>query len=78
MSTAAEFWDLAPISSMRSAPRVLAAALRPDVLVSVFVALQGGMSGLLVVQRLSKPAVLPGVRDVIVARRCVPVMPWFG
>jgi hypothetical protein len=34
-----------------------------------------GVKGLLVVQRLSKPAVLPGVRGVIVARRCLLVMP---
>ncbi len=61
------------------APPAQAAALRGDaLLISVVVALQGEVSGLLVVQRLSKPAVLPGVRGVIVARRRVLVMPGFG
>jgi len=34
------------------------------------------VKGLLVVQRLSEPAVLPGVRGVIAARRPLFVMPW--
>jgi hypothetical protein len=32
--------------------------------------------GFLVVQRLSMPAVLPGICGVIAARRCALVMPW--
>src|ERR1700729_408564 len=47
-------------------------------LISMVAALQGEVGGLLVVQRLSKPAVLPGARGVIVARRRVLVMPWPG
>jgi hypothetical protein len=64
---------------MRSALPCRRLRLRPDVpLVSVVVALRDEVSGLLVVQRLSKPAVLPEVRGVIVARRRVLVMPWSG
>ena len=44
---------------------------------SVVVALRCEARWLLVVRRLPKPAVLPGARGVIVARRLALAVPWF-